>query len=281
MAQETLVALYPRIENAEAARSDLEALGIPAADMAVQSRDTMSTVGEAAPRAQQQQSFFGWLFGSDVPEADRTSYRSHLDRNGAILSVRAESSRYDELATILDRHGPISLEEGDGQATTLREGASAESMAPGVVAGEPPAAAPGATARSAGTEEVIPTAKEELDISKQRVENTRAYSVRRYVVEHPVEEQVALHDEKVTVERRQPAQATVPGERPFEEKTVEVTESREEPVVRKTVRPGEDVVVRKEGQDRVETVSDTVRESKVDVDKAVAADKPPAAPERR
>src|SRR6185437_6698077 len=109
VAQETLVALYPRIENAEAAQSDLEALGIPVSDMAVQSRDTMSAVGEATPRAQQQQSFFGWLFGTDVPEADRTSYRKHLDGNGAILSVRAESSRYDEIATILDRHGPISL----------------------------------------------------------------------------------------------------------------------------------------------------------------------------
>jgi len=259
VAQETLVALYPRIENAEAARQDLEALGIPNADMAIQTRDTMSAVGEASAQTRREPGFFEWLLGLNVPQEDVTSYRRHLDGNGAILSVRADMAHYDAIASRLDRHGPISLDEGSGQ----------EKRVAGSAATTVGTAAPGA-----GTEQVIPTAKEELEVGKQRVEDTRAYRVRRYVVEHPVEEQVALHDERVTVERRQPAQAAAPGERPFEEKTVEVTESREEPVVRKTVRPGEEVVVRKEGQDRVETVRDTVRESKVDIDKAAAADKP-------
>jgi len=261
LARETFVAAYARPESADAARLELESIGIPERDIAVRSRDTTSSVGEASPVNQREPGFLEWLFGGDVPDEDRAGYERHVsDRNGAILSVQAESSRYDEIARIIERHDPISLEEGDAVTMT--------------------AAGTAAPARSAGTEEVIPTAKEELEVGKQRVENTRAYRVRRYVVEHPVEEQVALHDERVTVERRQPAQAAAPGERPFEEKTVEVTESREEPVVRKTVRPGEDVVVRKEGQDRVETVRDTVRESKVDVDKAAAADKPPTAPER-
>ena len=255
MARETFVAAYARPESADAARLELGSIGIPERDIAVRSRDATSSVGEASPANQREPGFFEWLFGSNVPDEDRAGYERHVsDRNGAILSVRTESSRYDEIARILERHGPISLEEGDTVTTTAAAGTAAP-------------------ARSAGTEEVIPTAKEELEVGKQRIENTRAYRVRRYVVEHPVEEQVALHDEKVTVERRQPAQAA-PGERPFEEKTVEVTESHEEPVDRKTVRPGEDVVVRKEGQDRVETVRDTVRESKVDVDKAAAADKP-------
>jgi stress response protein YsnF len=263
LAQETLVALYPRIENADAARLDLEAFGIPDADISVRSRADMSAVGEATPQARQQPGFFEWLFGSNAPEEDLAGYRRHIaDGNGAILSVRADSARYDGIAGILERHGPISLEEGDGRSVATEASAVQTPLS-----GE-------ARSESAASEAVIPTAKEELEVGKRQVQDTRHYRVRRYIVEHPAEEQVALHDEKVTVEHRQPAQAAAPGERPFEEKTVEVTESREEPVVRKVVKPGEEVVVRKEGKDRVETVRDTVRESKVDIDKAAAGDKP-------
>jgi stress response protein YsnF len=259
LAQETLIAVYPRIESAEAARLELESGGISERDIAVHSRDTMSVVGEASPVNQREPGFFEWLFGSDVPDEDRAGFERHVsDREGAILSVRADTSRYDEIASILDRHGPISLEEDDEQRVGGSAAATVETAAP-----------------AADTEQVIPTAKEELEIGKQRIENTRTYRVRRYVIERPVEEEVMLHDETVVVEHRQPAQAA-PGERPFEEKIVEVTESREEPVVRKVTRPGEEVVIRKEGQDRVETVRDTVRESKVEVDKAAAGDKPPA-----
>ena len=101
--------------------------------------------------------------------------------------------------------------------------------------------------------------------------------MRRYVVEHPAEAQVSLHQERVEVERRAPT-AGQTGERPFEESVVEVTETREEPVVRKTVQPGEAVSVRKTAEDRTETVRDTVRESKVEVDKAAAANKPTRKP---
>jgi stress response protein YsnF len=93
-------------------------------------------------------------------------------------------------------------------------------------------------------------------------------------VERPVEQQVGLRDETVKVERRPPTQA-VPGERPFEDKVVEVSEKREEPVIRKVVKPGDEVVVRKETKDRTETVRDTVRESKVEVEQAGGGKGPP------
>jgi len=91
--------------------------------------------------------------------------------------------------------------------------------------------------------------------------------VRVYTVERPVEEGLTLREERVAVERRpvdRPASG-VPGE-PFKERTVDVTTHREEPVVAKEARVKEEIVVRKEGDERRETVRGTVRRSEVDVE---------------
>jgi stress response protein YsnF len=81
-----------------------------------------------------------------------------------------------------------------------------------------------------------------------------------------VEEQIRLRDERVIVERR-PASGEVPsGADGMQEREFEVTERHEEPVVEKRAREVEDVVVRREANERVETV----RETKVDVDKEPA-----------
>jgi stress response protein YsnF len=87
-------------------------------------------------------------------------------------------------------------------------------------------------------------------------------------VETPVEQQVNLRDERVVVERRPASGTTAGGAKLSGEREFEVTERREEPVVEKSARPVEEVVVRKEANERVETVRDTVRETKVDVDKS-------------
>ena len=71
-----------------------------------------------------------------------------------------------------------------------------------------------------GTEEVIPLAEENLEIGKRTVDRGTT-KVRRYVVETPVEREVTLHGERVTIERRAPLEGTVSG-RAFEERTVEV-----------------------------------------------------------
>ena len=108
---------------------------------------------------------------------------------------------------------------------------------------------------------------------KRQVRRARAYRIRTEVNEVPVEQDVRLRDEKVTIERR-PASGTTPSGDAFRERTAEVHEIHEEPVVEKRVKTQEEVVVRKEVGERVEKVRDTVRETKVDIDRAAAGDKP-------
>jgi stress response protein YsnF len=52
----------------------------------------------------------------------------------------------------------------------------------------------------------------------------------------------------------------------FADKTVEVTETNEEAVVAKTARIAEEVVIHKDVQQDVETIRDTVRRDKVEVE---------------
>ncbi|MFO1058769.1 MAG: YsnF/AvaK domain-containing protein [Dongiaceae bacterium] len=113
-------------------------------------------------------------------------------------------------------------------------------------------------------DQVIPVTREALEVGKRATE--RRYRIRSYVVERPVEQQVELRDERVTIERR-PAQGwrrVDPGD--FQQRELEVVERHEEPVVSKRADVVEEVVVHRDAQQRVETVRDTVREGRVEVE---------------
>ncbi len=115
-------------------------------------------------------------------------------------------------------------------------------------------------------EEVIPLAEEVLVIGKRTV-NTGTTRIRRYVVEAAVEQQVSLVRERVVVERRRPVTNNVTGEA-LTELTIEVMETDEVPVVAKSVQLREEVVVRTERTEHVETVRDTVRQDEVEIERA-------------
>jgi len=130
------------------------------------------------------------------------------------------------------------------------------------------------TAASASTQagvtstpqDTVKVVEERLRVGKREVAQG-AVRVRSYVVERPVEEQVRLHEERIHVERR-------PVDRPvsaadanlFQERTIEARATAEEAVVQKEARVVEEIGIRKEAKDRTETVRDTVRETKVEVD---------------
>jgi uncharacterized protein (TIGR02271 family) len=86
------------------------------------------------------------------------------------------------------------------------------------------------------------------------------------VVEKPIEQDVTLRGERVTVEKRRPLGAgEAPGPGAFEERTLEVRETQEEPVVNKTANVVEEVVIGRESTERTETVRDTVRKEEVEI----------------
>ena len=93
------------------------------------------------------------------------------------------------------------------------------------------------------------------------------------MTETPVQEDVTLRDERAEITRQAVDRPASEAEmrHAFKESTIEVRETREEPVVSKTARVIEEVSVGKKISECTETVRDTVRRTDVDVEQ-VAAD---------
>ncbi len=129
-----------------------------------------------------------------------------------------------------------------------------------------PVVAQPATNVGRGADDVLQVVEERLDVGKRAVSRGKV-RLHSYVVENQVSEDVNLRDETVTVDRRvvdRPVAAL--GADAFQERTIEMEEFDEEAVVAKTAHVVEEIGIRKDVTDRVETVRDTVRSTKVDVE---------------
>ena len=193
----------------------------------------------------------GSLTGAGVDEADAKTYTDHIGRGGTLVTVRASDGMAPEVEYILE-HG---------------EARPAAPTAAPVMAAAPPVQEITSTAPA----EKIELIKEDLVVGKRAVEQG-GVRVSTRVVEVPVEQQVHLHEERVVVDRR-PVNHPLTGVAAdaFRERTLSASAMSEEVVIGKEAHVVEEISLRKEATDRVETVRDTVRETKVDVEQVPGA----------
>lgn len=257
MAEETIVAVYDTAAHAQAAVSDLRAANVPESAISVQAGGATSSTATTLS-APQEQGFWSSLFGGE-PDHDTAVYDRSVQGGSSVVTVRVPDQHVDRVTHILETHNPIDIDErassyGLTQMTTTTRQPIA-------------AAAPvmNATARTEATNDgTLQLSEEQLAVGKRLV-NRGGTRIRRFVVETPIEEQVTLRDEKVTLERHAVTEAR-PAADSFTEKTIETTASAEEAVVSKTAHVYEEVGLRKEATDRVETVRDTVRKEEVEIE---------------
>lgn len=231
-----------------------------------------------------------YLNSNGVPRDDAHAYAEGVRRGHTLVAVRCDDNEVDWVVDILDDDDVLDLNErqdawrsegwsdyGSGVDDLGNETANPTTSA-GMMSNT------GMGARSSmqdenrltstrgsdmGRDEVIPVAEEELHVGKREVSHGRV-RIRSHVVERPVQEQVSLSEERVQVERR-PVEGSmhagnVGGDNLFQERTIEVEERGEEAVVSKEARVVEEVVLRKEADQRTETISDTVRKTEVEVE---------------
>ena len=114
-----------------------------------------------------------------------------------------------------------------------------------------------ATGTSPGTLKVMEGMKDYLVVGKR---------------ERPVEEQVGMHEERVSIERRPLDRAVTAADAAgaFQDPTLRARAALEKTVVGKDVRVIEEIGLKK-ASDRTETVRDTVRKTEVDVEDTAAS----------
>ena len=114
--------------------------------------------------------------------------------------------------------------------------------------------------------ETAQVVEEELKVGKAATTGGKRLTTE--VSEREVQETVALSDETVGVERSRVERALKPEEadQAFQERTVEMTETKEKPVVSKQARVVEEVALNKQSGRREETVGGTVRRQDVKVE---------------
>jgi stress response protein YsnF len=250
-----VVAVYNSRNEAEQAYRAVVGSGVPADHVRLSNQPSQASSSETVSGSSEGESFWDWLFGSDVPEDERRLYESHMERGGAALSVLVDAptmADLDRIEGMLQEYNPVEIhEENTGGSTGAERGAFGSAGSQG-----------GYASQGTEREKVIPLPEEELKVGKRATETVK--HLRTYVVEEPVQKDVRLREERTVIERR-PATGTATGQ-PME-REYEVRELHEEPVVQKDVRAGEELVVRKEATERTERVADTVKKTKVDIDK--------------
>jgi uncharacterized protein (TIGR02271 family) len=275
MTNENIVAVFDTEADAIAAVSELANAGVPRDAITQHAKNSMMRGVETTAAPLREQGFWERLFGGE-PERqhDTTVYNRSLESGSTIVTVQTEEQYLSKVMDILERHNPVDIDErGAGYVDIDAVSQSRRPMdAASTVMAEP--VATGITPRDipaerSKDEQTMQLAEETLAVGKRAI-NRGTTRVRRYVVETPVEEQVNLRSESVSVERR-----PVAGERPvtdanFTDKVVEVTATDEEPVISKQARIKEEVVIHKDATERTETVRDTVRREEAEVTKDAA-----------
>ena len=269
MTEETIVAMYDTPAHAAAAVQDLKAADVPPNAVSTHAEGAAAGGTMAAPA--REPGFWSSLFGGET--TDSATFDRSVASGSTVVTVKVPEQHKSRVVEILERHDPIDFDDraasyGTTQTTTTTTTAAAPVMA------SAKAPLPQATARPAATvagDDTIKVMEERLVVGKRAVNNGGA-RVRSYVVEMPVEEQVSLHNETVHIERRPVTDGRLVTDADFRERSVEMTESHEEAVVGKEARVVEEISLHKEATDRVETVRDTVRSTKVDVEQVPAVE---------
>jgi len=268
-----VVAMFDTYDHARAARDALVAAGID--------RSRIELLGRSAAKEdtsfgyeRNEQGFWAAVKNMFMPDDESHLYAEGINRGHAMLVVRGPIGEQDRIIGLLESQNPLDVETHGAQWR--------QSGWSGMYGGQ---ATSGTAGR--GGEEVIPVYQEQLRVGKREVDRG-SVRVRSYVIETPVQEQVHLHEERVAVERRPVDRPMSPADAAggaFKDRTIEVTATAEEAVVAKETRVKEEIVVRKEEEERTQTVSDTVRHTEVEVEKdrasAPAAATPGVIPTRR
>ena len=268
-----LVGMFDTQSAAEDARERLIQAGFPETTVSLTGGSATSAVSteRAGTTASEQEGpiarFFKEIFGDDNTESEyRPAYDEAFRRGSCGLAVSVNNDQeLERAAEILNGAGAVDLDERSQQWRNEGwTGGATPTSGPTVTGTGTSAGA--SDDLEAGTTRKLQEVEEELKVGKRSVSRGGVRIFSR-VIEVPVEETVTLREEHAEVQRRDVDRpATEADLASFKEGAIEVRETGEEAVIAKTARVVGEVEIGKRVTEREETVGDTVRKTKVDVE---------------
>lgn len=264
----TITALFDDRADAEAAKERLKAASVDVDHIHLHDKSSTG-FSDKSYSTHQDRGFWDSIKNAFVPDEDRHTYEEGVRRGGTLLTADVDDSNVDEAVRILEQANTVDIDDRSSQwrssgwdyaGTSTSERSAFGGFGTDTTERD-------TLGTTGGREEVIPIVEENLVVGKRDVDRG-GVRVRSYVTETPVSEQISLRNERVDVQRRavdQPLSAA-DGDA-FRERTIAMTATGEEAVVGKNARVVEEVVVSKTADERVETVSDTVRRTDVEIDR--------------
>ncbi len=254
--KQTLVANGYESQNVTVVANDDNEMGSSNASTTSSASTGGSAYGTGQGLGEKISSFFRNLSGGD--EDAHGHYATGVNSGGALVAVTVADEKATATAALLTQHGAREI-EGTYNSASSTAGTSSK--------GNIGTSSLGTAATPLAGEMAIPIIEEQLVVGKREVDRggVRVYS---HVTERPADAQVSLHEERINVERRPVNRAATAAD--FKAGSGEAIELRamgEEAVVGKTSRVVEEVLVGKQGSDRVEEIHDSVRKTEVEVEK--------------
>lgn len=244
----TVIGLFESQDDARSAMQDLDSAGLS---------DNASFAPQREPELHSR------LSDAGIPQQDASMFADAVQQGYGLIIVQGVADQdAEQVAAILDRHNVVDL----NQLGSLSSRSSVTRTATTTATTGSTNVSAANTSLYEGNDMVVPILEEQLSVGKRQVQGG-GVRVRTTVEQIPVNEQVTLREETVTVDRHAVDQVVdASAFDQFQEGTIEVLETDEEAVVAKQARVVEEVRINKQAQDHTETISDTVRRTNVDVE---------------
>jgi len=232
----------------------------------------------------------GTLTDLGVPETEARYYDEGVRRGGTLVAVKADDNEVNNAVNIMNRFGAVDIQQ---RATTWQNQPMTDTTTSATPVSTTTSATPAGSATTTSTsvnmpretvattsqtrettstnmtnegEIRVPIVEEQLQVGKREVQEGGA-RIHTEIVEQQATANVTLREEEVHVERRPVDRALTDADvAAFKEGDIEITETKEVPVVSKEARVVEEVVIRKDVEERTVPVQDTVRRTEVHVD---------------
>lgn len=277
----TLVALFETEAMARDAMNALINAGVDRSYVRLENPDTLSeftSTTTTTTDTTERRGFWDWLFGSDseIPASDRDVYAESVRRGDYAVVVSSDSDDTTMIEDVLYQYNPLDV-DARGEFYQSSGWTGYDRTQPIYTEDQTRTERDQYTNMSAdrtvnaGDGQRLEVVEEQMNVDKRQVERG-GMRIRSYVTTRPVEAQVTLREEHVTVDRRAVDRAATDADFNTNDAVIEVTEMGEEAVISKTARVVEEVVVGKEATERTETVRDSVRRKDVDVENIETTD---------